>query len=83
MSTTVAPGSPGSPTNPVSPVLVEEPTLDKSVLILYILILSFLGVGLIISLLLGTEFQSFSASIVTAMTTIAGFAIGVNSEKPE
>jgi len=83
MSATIPPGSPGSPTNPVSPVLVEEPTLDKSVLILYVIILSFLGVGLIISLLLGTEFQSFSASIVTAMTTIAGFAIGVNSGKPE
>jgi hypothetical protein len=83
MPANVTPGSPGSPTNPVSPILVEEPTLDKSVLILYIIILSFLGVGLIISLLLGTEFQSFSASIVTAMTTIAGFAIGVNSEKPE
>jgi len=78
-------GSPGSPGSPVSPILVEEAKLDWSVLILYIIIISFLGAALVYSLHLGTDFMSFSASIVTAMTTIAGFAIGVNAspEKSE
>lgn len=68
---------------PVSPVLVEEPAIDWSVLILYIIIVSFLGVALVVSLYLGSDYQSFSASIVTALTTIAGFAIGVNATPPK
>lgn len=77
-------GPPGSPDNPVSPVLVgQEPAIDWSVLILYIIIVAFLGSALIYSLSLGSAFQSFSASIVTALTTIAGFAIGVNAAPPK
>jgi hypothetical protein len=67
----------------LAPVAVEEPAIDWSVLILYIIIVSFLGAALIVSLYLGTDYQSFSASIVTAMTTIAGFAIGVNAAPPK
>lgn len=76
-------GAPGTPGNPVSPILVEEPAIDWSVLILYIIIVTFLGIALVYSLSLGTGFQNFSASIVTALTTIAGFAIGVNAAPPK
>jgi hypothetical protein len=77
-------GPPGAPDNPVSPVLVgQEPAIDWSVLILYIIIVAFLGSALVYSLNLGPDYQSFSASIVTALTTIAGFAIGVNAAPPK
>lgn len=80
----IKPGDPGSPEKPVSPVLVgAEPAIDWSVLILYIIIVSFLGIALVYSLHLGSDYQNFSASIVTALTTIAGFAIGVNAAPPK
>jgi hypothetical protein len=79
----IAAGELGAADNPVSPVLVEEPAIDWSVLILYIIIVSFLGIALVYSLSLGSDFQNFSASIVTALTTIAGFAIGVNAAPPK
>jgi hypothetical protein len=84
MSQTSGTPPPGAPGNPVSPVLVgEEPAIDWSVLILYVIIVSFLGAALVYSLYLGPDFQNFSASIVTALTTIAGFAIGVNAAPPK
>ena len=67
----------------VKPILVEEPAIDWSVLILYIVIVVFLGLALVLSLSLGSEYLSFAASIVTALTTIAGFAIGVNAAPPK
>jgi hypothetical protein len=77
------PDEPDTSEIPLAPVLVEEPAIDWSVLILYIIIVSFLGAALIVSLYLGSDYQSFSASIVTALTTIAGFAIGVNAAPPK
>jgi hypothetical protein len=77
-------GTLGTPDNPVSPVLVgEEPAIDWSVLILYVIIVAFLGSALVYSLNLGPDYLSFSASLVTALTTIAGFAIGVNAAPPK
>jgi len=69
-------------TEPVKPILVEEPAIDWSVLILYAIIVFFLGLALIYSLSLGKDYQSFSSAVVTALTTIAGFAIGVNAGPP-
>jgi len=66
----------------VKPVLVEEPALDWGVLILYILIVVVLGLALGYSLYLGKEYQSFASAIVTALTTIAGFAVGANAGPP-
>ena len=82
-NTPETPAPPDTTEVPIAPVLVEEPAIDWSVLILYIIIVSFLGIALVYSLHLGTEYQSFSASIVTALTTIAGFAIGVNAAPPK
>jgi len=67
---------------PVKPVLFEEPAIDWSVLILYVIIVIFLGVALVYSLSLGKDYLSFAAAIVTALTTIAGFAIGANAGPP-
>jgi hypothetical protein len=64
---------------PVKPVLVEEPAIDWSVLILYVIIVLVLGTALVYSLNLGKDYLSFSSAIVTALTTIAGFAVGANA----
>lgn len=65
---------------PVTPIVSTELVLDRNVLYLYILIVSILGVALLYSLYLGEEYQTFSSAIITALTTIAGFAIGVNTK---
>jgi uncharacterized BrkB/YihY/UPF0761 family membrane protein len=67
---------------PVKPVLVEETTIDWGVLILYIIIVVFLGIALVYSLSLGKDYLNFSTAIITAVTTIAGFAIGTNASPP-
>jgi len=73
----------GSKAIPVKPIAVDEPVIDKGVLSLYILVVSFLGAALLYSLSLGEKYLTFSGSIVTALTTIAGFAVGVNAVPPE
>jgi len=60
-------------------VVVEESVLDKSVLAVYLVIVTVLGAALIYSLSLSKDYQTFSSAIVTSLTTIADFAIGVNS----
>ena len=66
-------------TGAVQPIMVEEPMIDKGVLLLYVIIVGALAAALIFSLSLGKDYQSFSSSIVTALTTIAGFAVGANA----
>lgn len=68
---------------PTQPVLVEEPAIDWGVLMLYVIVISFLGISLIYSLSLGKDYLSFASAIVTALTTIAGFAVGANAGPPE
>jgi hypothetical protein len=68
---------------PVKPVLTEEPAIDWSVLILYGIIIIFLGAALVYSLSLGTGYLDFATAIVTALTTIAGFAVGANAGPPK
>jgi len=46
--------------------------------ILYFIIIVVLGSALIYSLSLGKDYVTFSSSIITAITTIAGFAVGAN-----
>lgn len=65
---------------PVTPIVSTEFVLDRNVLYLYILVVSILGAALLYSLYLGKDYQTFSSAIITALTTIAGFAIGVNSK---
>jgi len=48
------------------------------VVILYFIIIVVLGSALIYSLSLGKDYVTFSSSIITAITTIAGFAVGAN-----
>lgn len=64
---------------PATPIVSTELVLDRNVLYLYILIVSILDLALIYSLYLGKDYQTFSSAIITALTTIAGFAIGVNT----
>ena len=68
---------------PVEPILVEEPAIDWGVLILYAIIITILGIALVVSLTLGSDYLNFASAIVTALTTIAGFAIGVNASPPK
>ncbi|MDI9643749.1 MAG: hypothetical protein QFX35_00835 [Candidatus Verstraetearchaeota archaeon] len=65
---------------PVTPIVSTELVLDRNVLYLYVLIVSILGLALMYSLYLGEKYQTFSSAIITALTTIAGFAIGVNTK---
>ena len=63
------------------PVSVPEPpplVLNKAVLVLYLTIVIVLGLALGYSLTLGKDYIVFASSIVTALTTIAGFAVGAN-----
>jgi hypothetical protein len=53
--------------------------LNSGVLVLYITLVIVLGLALWYSLSLGSSYTTFASSLVTALTTIAGFAVGVNS----
>jgi hypothetical protein len=64
----------------VTPIVSTKFVLDRNVLYLYILVVSILGAALLYSLYLVKDYQTFSSAIITALTTIAGFAIGVNSK---
>jgi hypothetical protein len=75
-----AAAAPGA--TPTTPIASRETTLDKGVLSLYLIIVFVLGVAMLYSLYKGTDYNSFSTGIVTALTTIAGYAIGVNSSTP-
>jgi hypothetical protein len=55
--------------------------INWGVVVLYLVIVIMLGVALMYSLSLGAAYATFSSSIVTAITTIAGFAVGVNVNK--
>jgi hypothetical protein len=57
------------------------PQLNKAVLALYVLIVLVLGALGAYSLYLGKDYVTFTSSIVTALTTIAGFAVGANVTK--
>ena len=64
---------------PQTPVESLETKIDYGVFLLYVLIVGFLGCALLYSLYLGSTYQTFSSAIITAMTTIAGFAVGANA----
>jgi hypothetical protein len=71
-----------APTQPPSGVQVPaEFEIQKGILILYLLIIGVLGMALGYSLSLGKDYVTFSSSIITAITTIAGFAVGANVTK--
>jgi len=70
----------GTKTN--KPTTLLETKIDWGVFGLYILIVAVLGTALVYSLSKGSDYASFSSAIVTALTTIAGFAVGVNSGSP-
>src|SRR5208337_1249038 len=69
-------------TTPKTPTTFLETKIEWGVFGLYILIIAILGVALVYSLSKGTDYTNFSSAIVTALTTIAGFAVGVNSGTP-
>jgi hypothetical protein len=56
-----------------------SPVLNTGVLILYLLIIGVLGAALWASLASGKTDTTFSSGIITAITTIAGFAVGINA----
>jgi predicted exporter len=59
-----------------------ETKIEWGVFFLYLAIVSVLGFALAYALYLGTNYTTFAGTIVTALTTIAGFAVGVNSGTP-
>lgn len=61
---------------------VLETKIDYGVFLLYVLIVAILGAALLYSLSLGSTYQTFSSAIITALTTIAGFAVGANASSP-
>jgi len=75
--------NPGGSAAPLKPEVVYEPAIDKGVLGLYVLIALVLGAALLYSLSLGEKYLALSSSIVTALTTIAGFAVGANVAPPQ
>lgn len=56
-----------------------QPRLNWPVLFLYVIIVGFLGSALLYSLMLGKDYVSISNSIITALTSVAGFAVGANA----
>lgn len=64
---------------PNKPIESSEATLSKPVLYIYLIIVVVLGAALGASLYLGTNYTTFASSIVSALTTIAGFAVGINA----
>lgn len=61
------------------PTTILETKIEWGVFILYVIIAMVLGSALLYSLSLGTSYTTFAGTIITALTTIAGFAVGVNS----
>lgn len=79
----IAKGKPGvavtTPTIPTGGVQMQsEFEIQKGIVILYLVIIGVLGMALGYSLSLGKDYVTFSSSIITAITTIAGFAVGAN-----
>ena len=72
----------------VVPVLVGtalahgRPGFEWGVFALYVIVVAVLGVALVYALSMGTNYTTFAGSVVTALTTIAGFGVGVNSTTP-
>jgi hypothetical protein len=64
---------------PNTPVKSSEPMTQWGVFALYVLIVLVIGFALAYSLYKGSDYMNFSSALVTALTTIAGFAVGVNS----
>ncbi len=64
------------------PTTFLETKIEWGVFGLYVLIVGVLGIALLYSLSKGTEYTTFASAIVTALTTIAGFAVGVNAGSP-
>jgi hypothetical protein len=64
------------------PTTFLETKIEWGVFFLYLVIAAVLGGALVFSLSKGTDYTTFASSIVTALTTIAGFAVGVNSGAP-
>jgi hypothetical protein len=52
------------------------------IVVLYVVTVAFLGVALLYSLSLGKDYLTFAGSVITALTTIAGFAVGANATHP-
>ena len=67
---------------PTKPLTGIETTIAWGVFYVYCLIVGVLGAALAASLYLGTGYMSFSTGVVTALTTIAGYAVGVNASPP-
>lgn len=61
----------------------NETKINYGVLALYIIIVGFLGSALLYSLYRGAASDTFSSSLITALTTIAGFGVGANSGKKD
>ncbi len=57
----------------------RQTTFNREMAALYAIIIIVLGLALIFSLSLGKDYMAFSSSIVTALTTIAGFVVGTNA----
>ena len=68
----------GATQSPSTPVEGSEPTTDRGVLLLYGIIVGFLGVALLYNLYLGSS-STLSTGIIAALTSIAGYAVGANS----
>jgi len=72
----VAPSAGGASTKPTT---FLETKIEWGVFGLYVIIVGVLGISLLYSLSKGTDYTTFASAIVTALTTIAGFAVGVNA----
>jgi hypothetical protein len=64
------------------PTTFLETKIEWGVFFLYLAIVGVLGFALAYALSMGTSYTTFGGTIVTALTTIAGFAIGVNAGTP-
>lgn len=64
------------------PTTFLETKIEWGVFVLYVILAVVLGSALLYALSLGTNYTTFAGTIVTALTTIAGFAVGVNSTTP-
>ena len=69
-------------TPPTQPTPFLETKIEWGVFALYVIVVAVLGVALVYALSMGTNYTTFAGSVVTALTTIAGFGVGVNSTTP-
>jgi hypothetical protein len=67
----------GTKEAPVKPDQKTDSKFSGGVLVLYIIIISVLGAALFADLDLGKD----PSAIITAITTIAGFAVGINTNQ--